>query len=64
MNQALVLHLEVTPLHWNVLVQLMDLGMVMLAELDHYKLSLIGMNQALILHATTIAVLIHAKVLM
>ena len=30
MNQALVLHLVVTPLHWNVLVQLMDLGMVML----------------------------------
>ena len=30
MNQALILHLVVTPLHWNVLVQLMDLGMVML----------------------------------
>ena len=64
MNQALVLHLVVTPLRWNVLVQLMDLGMVMLTELDNYKLSLIGMNQALILHATTIAVLIHTKVLM
>ena len=50
MNQALILHLVVTPLHWNVLVQLIDLGMVMLIELDHYKLSLTGMNQALILH--------------
>ena len=50
MNQALVLHLVVTSLHWNVLVQLMDLGIVMLTELDHYKLSLTGMNQALILH--------------
>ena len=38
--------------------------MVMLTELDHYKLTLIGMNQALILHTITIAVLIHAKVLM
>ena len=50
MNQALVLHLVVTSLHWNVLVQLMDLGMVMLTELHHYKLSLTGMNQALVLH--------------
>ena len=62
MNQDLILHLVVTPLHWNVLVQLMDLGMVMLTKLDHYKLTLTGMNQALVLHATTIAVLIHAKV--
>ena len=50
MTKALVLHLVVTSLHWNVLVQLMDLGIVMLTELDHYKLSLTGMNQALILH--------------
>ena len=50
MNQALVLHLVVTSLHWNVLVQLMDLGIVMLTELDHYKLSFTGMNQALVLH--------------
>ena len=28
----------------------MDLGIVMLTELNHYKLSLIGMNQALVLH--------------
>ena len=28
----------------------MGLGMVMLTEFDHYKLSLTGMNQALVLH--------------
>ena len=50
MNQALILHLVVTSLHWNVLVQLMDLGIVMLTELDHYKLSLKGMNEAFVLH--------------